>query len=374
MQRTILCLLALVAAVPVVWGQVCNTGCGDNCNKPVYGIDCRNNPPCGEQRWEQWGPIPWQAFGPGDFVGPIRTAPLDDYRLRPEDQIEFIYRLTRIATLKAYTFQVGDTLKIESIVDTNLNREVQVQPDGTITALHLGRVKVNRRTADEVEKDLEDRYLKEGGYRIIDLTVTPQKTNTRLEDLRAAVDSRFFTGGQGKLVKVSPDGKVRLPAIGPVCVLGLTLEELKTEVDARYASVVDGMEVSPILQTRANRFVYVLGEVKTAGRFTLEAPTTAMQAIALAGGANAGGNLREVVVFRRAEDWRLLATKLDVRGATLGKRPSPADEIWLRDSDLVVVPKTSIQRTNEFIDQVFTKGIYGVVPAQIIGSAIQPAN
>ena len=87
-----------------------------------------------------------------------------------------------------------------------------------------------------------------------------------------------------------------------------------------------------------------------------------MQAIAMAGGWNVGANLREVVVFRRADDWRLIATKLDVRGALYGKRPIPADEIWLRDSDLVVIPKHPILQMDDFVNLVFTRGIYGVLP------------
>ena len=91
---------------------------------------------------------------------------------------------------------------------------------------------------------------------------------------------------------------------------------------------------------------------------------TWMQSIALAEGWNVGGNLREIVVFRRGEDWRLMATKLDLRGALLSKRPCPADEIWLRDGDIVVVPKMPVLVIDEFIDLVFTRGIYGVVPFQ----------
>jgi polysaccharide export outer membrane protein len=94
----------------------------------------------------------------------------------------------------------------------------------------------------------------------------------------------------------------------------------------------------------------------------MEGPTTLMQAIALAGGWNVGANLREVVVFRRAEDWRLIATKLDIRGALFAERPIPADEIWLRDSDIVVVPQHHILQMDNFINLVFTRGIYGVLP------------
>ena len=82
-----------------------------------------------------------------------------------------------------------------------------------------------------------------------------------------------------------------------------------------------------------------------------------MQAIALAGGWDVGGNLRQIVVFRRTKDWRLIATKLDLRGALLGKRPSPADEIFLRDSDIVLVPKDPVRRVDDAIRLLFTEGL-----------------
>jgi polysaccharide export outer membrane protein len=70
------------------------------------------------------------------------------------------------------------------------------------------------------------------------------------------------------------------------------------------------------------------------------------------------------VVFRRGDDWRLMATQLDLRGALYGKSPCPSDEIWLNDSDIVLVPKGPVLVANEFIEQVFTRGLYGVVPLQ----------
>ncbi len=122
------------------------------------------------------------------------------------------------------------------------------------------------------------------------------------------------------------------------------------------------MEVIPILTQRAPRYAYVLGEVRTPGRFELTGPTTAIQAISMAGGWNVGGNLRQVVVFRRGDDWRLLAAMVDLQPALYGHQPCPAGEIWLSDSDVVLVPKGSILVADEFINLVFTRGIYGVFP------------
>lgn len=343
--------------------STCNNGCAGNaCVRRIDGVDCANGDGCGEQRWHKdWGPIPWEMFQQGEYVGPSRLAHVPQYRLRVDDQVEFIYRVTRSDTAKPYRLQTGDVIKIESLIDSTLNREATIQPDGTIILPLVGQLKASRLTIIDVQKALEERYKKY--YKIPDITVTPVKTNTRLEDLKASVDNRFFSGGQGRSVKVNPEGTVSLPGIDQIPAQCLTLEEIKREVNARYATIVEGLEVTPNLYQRAPRSIFVVGEVRNSGRFEMAGPTTAMQAIALAGGWNQGANLRTIVVFRRAEDWRLLATKLDLRGALYGERPMPSDEIWLRDSDIVVVPKSSLQRADEIIDMVFTRGIYGVFPA-----------
>jgi len=333
------------------------------CQMPCFvGVQCDEG--CqGEPGWDARRPIPWEMLGQGEYVGPFRDVHVPEYRLRVGDALEFIYRLTRVESSKPYELNVGDRVRVESLIDDTLDRELVIQPDGMITLRMLGQVQAARRTVDELRVELEERYTKY--YKVPAITVTPLQVNTRLEDLRAAVDSRYGqTGGQAQQTLVTPEGTVQLPAVGSVPAQGLTLQELQQETEARYAQIVDGIGVTPRLLRRADRFVYVVGEVRQPGRFTLEAPTSAMQAIALAGGWNNGGNLRQIVVFRRDEHWRLMATKLDLRGALLGERPCPADEIWLRDSDIVVVPKSSLLRTDEFIELLFTRGIYGVLPMQ----------
>lgn len=331
---------------------------------PIDGVDSLDSNPCrGEALWECRRPIPWQVFAQGEYVGPARTPHVPAYRLRVDDVMELVYRITRNQSPTPYRLNVGDEVKIESLSDEKLDRTVVVQPDGAITARLLGQIPAARRTVEQLREDLEERYR--AFYKVPSITVTPTQVNTQLEDLRATVDSRFGQGGQTRLARVTPEGTIQLVAIGSVPAQGLTLDELKREVDERYRAMFGaGIEVTPVLSERAPRAVFVLGEVPQPGRYELDGPTTAMQALSLAGGWNNGGNIREVVIFRRGEDWRLLATKLDLRGALLGARPAPADEIWLRDSDIVLVPKTPLLITTEWIDLFFTRGVYGVVPFQ----------
>ena len=308
---------------------------------------------------------PWQAFSQGEYVGHSRTSHVPEYRLRVDDQVEFRYRATREQVNDPTQLSVGDKLKIESFTDTKLDREVIIQQDGTITVPLLGRVPATRRTPPQLRDELEKRYKQY--VKMPAITVTPLKTNTKLKDLLEVVDARYGAGGQSLTVRVAPDGTIALPAIGSsVPAQGLTLDELENEIEQRYLSVakIVGVEVTPSLFARAPRYIYVLGEVKTPGRFELTGPTTVMQALALAGSWNVGANLKQVVVFRRGDDWQLLATKLDIRGAVYGRSSCPAGEIWLNDSDVVVVPKSLILEVDEWIDLVFTRGIYGVIPFQ----------
>ena len=347
--------------------------CNPAAPHPIWAVDSTVGCGKGEVTWKHRSyNVDWQSFAQGEYIGHARTAHVPEYRLRVDDQIAFVFRLTRQESSRPYEFQVGDTLRVESLTgdspssssdaseNDNLSRQLIIQPDGSISLPLLGQVRAARMTIDGLRLQLEKRYKK--FYKVPAITVTPLLINTKLQDLLASVDARQGVGGLQLQVTVTPAGKIYVPGLGAICAQGLTLEELKFEIDARYEAAIPGVAVTPVLTQRAPRFLYVLGEVAQPGQFPLTGPTTLMGAIALGGGWNVGANLRQVVVFRRGEDWRLMATMVDVRGALYGRRPVPADEIWLNDSDIVVVPKTAIQATDEVIGQFFTNGLYSLFP------------
>ncbi len=329
----------------------------------ITGVDSAQCTPSGEPTWDSRGPLPWEMFAHGEYIGPHRLRHVGVYRLRVDDEVSFSFRLTRNINPFAYQLQPGDTIQIESMVEDTVLRTLDVQPDGTIVVpLGVGRVPAAGRTIDQLRHDLDTRF--NSVLREPSVTVTPIKVNSRLEDLRAVVDSRQGSGGQFLQGVISPDGTVQLPALGSVPAHGLTLDELKREIDSRYSALLNtrGIEVTPALTKRAPKFIFVLGEVTKPGRFELNGPTNVMQAIALAEGWNNGANLRNIVVFRRAEDWRLMATKIDIQGSLYGKRPIPTDNIWLRDSDVILVSKTPLKVVDDAIDLIFTQGIYAAFP------------
>jgi polysaccharide export outer membrane protein len=359
-------VIPAIPAAPYAGGSL-GQGLGPAAPYPICGVDCAAgcascrgcDRPC---RWEDARFIAWQAYAQGEYVGHARTEHVAEYRLRVDDQLDMLYRITRDETRTQYKLNVGDEVRVESFTDPELNRTLMLQPDGMITVRLLGQVHAAGHTVTQLRDTLEELYKKY--YKVPSITVTPTKVNTQLDDLRAVVDRHYGVGGQGANVRVAPDGTVSLTAIGYVRAQGLTLSELRQEINERYREKIEGMEIIPVLTNRAPRYVYVLGEVRAPGRFEMLGPTTILQAVAMAGSWNVGANISQVVVFRRGDDWRLLATMVDLQGALRGKRPCPKGEIWLSDSDVIIVPKGHILETDDFINLLFTRGLYGVFPLQ----------
>jgi len=318
---------------------------------------------CPGRGWEAARLIQWQQYAQGEYVGLDRLPQVPIYRLRADDELDLVYRLTREETPNPYKLNVGDEIRVESFTDPNLNRDLLIQPDGTITLRLLGQVHATGRTVTQLREALDKLYKKY--YKVPSITVTPLRVNTKLLDLRAAVDRRYGLGGQNRLAKVTPSGMISLPMLGTVPAQGLSLAELQKELNERYWEQVEGIEVVPVLLQRAPRFVYVLGEVATPGRFELTGPTTVMQALSMAGSWNNGANLRQIVIFRRGQEWQLMATMVDLHAALHGKQPCPPGELWLSDSDVIMVPKSPILVADDFIELVFTRGIYGVFPMDV---------
>jgi len=341
--------------------------------KWMLGVDgSAPGTPGAKSTWRDEAPIPWEAFAYGEYLGPYRSPHVPNYRIRVDDQIEFVIRLTREMSQQPYRLQVGDVLRISSLMDNEqgqdelLQENVAIMPDGTISLRGIGQVRAARKTIAELQAELNQRYSK--FYHNPQIVVHGTAVDTTLQDLRDAVDARQGVGGQGITVQVAADGTLQLPMVGSVPAVGLTLPELAREVNLRYRSRIKGIEFTPNVVQRAPQVVYVLGQVAQPGRFELNGPTTAMQSIALAQGWLPGANVRQVIVFRRDAQWRLMALRLDLNAALAGTDPLPTDEIWLRSGDIVLVPKSPIQRITELVDLYITQGVYSILPNQGIGT------
>jgi protein involved in polysaccharide export with SLBB domain len=106
-----------------------------------------------------------------------------------------------------------------------------------------------------------------------------------------------------KKLKVSTEGFIRFPNLGPIKVAGLTIEDaqvkIKNEAAKVYTTIVGGdtKVLISLGQMRSIRLT-LIGEVNKPGSYTVSALSTIMNALYASGGPNAIGSFRKIVLVR----------------------------------------------------------------------------
>ncbi len=138
-----------------------------------------------------------------------------------------------------------------------------------------------------------------------------------------------------KTVTVRPDGMITLPLIGELRAGGLTATDVRAEIKTRLERYKESPEVSVSVTDVRSYNLYMLGEVRTPGRYQVKTALTLLQALALAGGLTEFADADGIVVVRR--DSRDLASKeqrMRVRYKDLIRR----GDVPLFPGDTVIVP------------------------------------
>ena len=139
--------------------------------------------------------------------------------------------------------------------------------------------------------------------------------------------------------KISPDGFINIPNVGPVPLSGLTVEQAAVQIKNELGRIMSGItnEKEPntfvnvsLGQIRSIK-VNLVGEVVRPGSYTLPSLATLFNALYAAGGVNNIGTLRNIKVYRNSKE----IASLDVYDYLLnGKFQS---NIRLEDNDMIIV-------------------------------------
>jgi polysaccharide export outer membrane protein len=144
----------------------------------------------------------------------------------------------------------------------------------------------------------------------------PQVTHLPAADMSSASDDNYLIGSEdtvevlvwknadlSRVVNVRPDGKISLPLIGDVQAAGMTVMQLNAEITEKLKKYYkEPPQVSVILQQVNSYSIYVLGEVRSPGKYIVKSGTTFLQAITLAGGFTEFASRNKVTVRRRSND------------------------------------------------------------------------
>lgn len=132
-------------------------------------------------------------------------------------------------------------------------------------------------------------------------------------------------------MKVSPEGSVNIPRLGPVYVAGLTVEQARSKVSGQIGSHYKGSNIKLTVGQTRSILVNVLGEVSTPGTYTLSAFSTVFNALYMAGGITDIGTMRNIKVSRNGH----IIAVVDVYDYLVNGRL--AGNVMLRDNDAIIV-------------------------------------
>jgi polysaccharide biosynthesis/export protein len=111
----------------------------------------------------------------------------------------------------------------------------------------------------------------------------------------------------GKVI-VASDGTIAMPLIGRVPAAGLTPDQLKADLEKRYARYVHGANATVRVSDPASHVFYVLGSVNKPGAYKLHSGEVLSQALAEAGGLGEFADPSKIRIMRHKESETVVLT------------------------------------------------------------------
>ena len=247
---------------------------------------------------------------------------------------------SKISDIKAELMKSGKSLKSETIESLMDKREFQgLKPEEIIKGKELlNNIEPDEQLSVETEvselpemtkdvstvddpvslfnryRDYEDyepdtKDLKPFGYGVFQLS--NQKSLIPQKDIPVSPDYIIGPGDEIRILLwgrinadydliVDRDGNITVPQIGPLKVNGMEFQEMKTFL-AKQADQIVGANINITMGSLKSIHVFVLGDVKKPGSYTLNSFSTISGALITSGGPSDIGSIRDIQLKRKGE-------------------------------------------------------------------------
>jgi protein involved in polysaccharide export with SLBB domain len=132
--------------------------------------------------------------------------------------------------------------------------------------------------------------------------------------------------------KIDRNGLISIPTIGSVVLAGVKAGDAQAVIKGAVGRLYKGVTISVNFGQLRAITVYVVGQAKRPGTYTVSSLSTLVTAVFASGGPNPNGSMRRVQVKRAG----VMVAELDLY-AFIAKGDKSAD-IKLRDGDTIVIP------------------------------------
>jgi len=169
-------------------------------------------------------------------------------------------------------------------------------------------------------------------------------------------------------LKVSTEGLIRIPNVGPIKVAGLTMtaasKTIQNNVSKIYTGVASGeTKVNVTLGNIRSIRVTVVGEAIRPGTYTLPSLATAFNALYACGGPNEIGTMREIKVIRQGK----VVSTLDVYRYLIEGQLT--NNVALQDEDIIKIDPYKIKTS--ISGAVKHSGIFEGLPGETLQNLIR---
>ena len=275
-----------------------------------------------------------------------------------------------------YRIGFQDTLDIQVYRHGDLNRRVQVNPDGTINLFRLDQpivaaCKTDIELANDIAKAYEKDYLRNP-----QVSVAVVERRSQVVTVIGAVKKpgSFFIDKRMQLLTIlgfaeGPDIEhvgTRLVVFRPgsttSCKTGTVASpsDDKTQLFAfKLKEVEEGkqtlwMEPGDVVSVQVSDRIYVYGNVNKQGIVEMKEPLTLTQALASAGGMKSATQLENIrVVRQKPGSTEHIETVYNFKEISKGKAPDP----FLEPNDIVAVSADKSQKIFNSIGNAMTQGL-----------------
>nr|WP_255377393.1 SLBB domain-containing protein [Salinivibrio sp. BNH] len=165
---------------------------------------------------------------------------------------------------------------------------------------------------------------------------------------------------------VKRDGDIHFPKYGPMQVAGETFGEVREQIKAMFEQRVIGVNVTVDIGAMRTMQVYLAGDVKQPGAYTVNGLTTVTQALLASGGIKTSGSLRDIQLKRNGK----VIETLDLYDLLLSGDSS--NDVRLLKGDTLFVPARGDQVAVE--GEVLRPALYELNGPTTLASAINMAG
>lgn len=260
------------------------------------------------------------------------------------------------------------------VVDAPTISPRDVKPKDTILEQSIGETTKQVTLEEKKEERTVDQKLEQFGY---ELFAGSPSTFTPVTNV--PVPSEYVVGPGDTVVvqlygktnathelAVNRDGIIQFPDVGPLTVMGLNFEELKSFIAETVSHKMIGVNTSISMGALRSIQIFVLGEAFRPGTYTVSSLSTMTNALFVSGGVTKIGSLRNVQLKRNGK----LVNILDLYDLLL--KGDTSKDTRLQPGDVIFIPP--IGKTAGVKGEVRRPAIYELKKESKAGEIIELAG